>query len=149
MTDSLSGLARRSATIADAERGVDMVIADVSADRLNTTADLFNAPFSVSRARPNDRTPEQRDRAIGVCLTDCALSAQQAGRRTIAQGTGGCVVNAGSIAGETSPGRGNFVVGVTRSGVHHLTRELATEWAKHCIRVSATVPSSSRSGAAR
>jgi NAD(P)-dependent dehydrogenase (short-subunit alcohol dehydrogenase family) len=62
----------------------------------------------------------------------------------IAQQMGGSIISIGSIAGASSLGRGNFVYGVAKAGVHQMTRELATEWAKHKIRVNAILPAQMR-----
>jgi NAD(P)-dependent dehydrogenase (short-subunit alcohol dehydrogenase family) len=100
---------------------------------------LVNAPFYFDRVKPEAMTLDQWNKALSVCLTGYFLCAQAAGQRMIAQG-GGSIINIGSIAGQTSLGRGNFVYGVAKSGVHQMTRELATEWAKHGIRVNAILP---------
>jgi len=97
---------------------------------------LVNAPFYFDRVTPETLTLEQWNRALAVSLTGYFLCAQEAGRRMIASGRGGNIINIGSIAGQTSLGRGNFVYGVAKSGIHQMTRELATEWAKHKIRVT-------------
>ena len=101
---------------------------------------LVNAPFYFDRVTPESMTLEQWNHTLTVCLTGYFLCAQQAGQRMIASGKGGNIINIGSIAGVTSLGRGNFVYGVAKSGIHQMTRELATEWAKHKIRVNAILP---------
>lgn len=105
---------------------------------------LLNAPFAFTRSKPEDLTLEQWNHALSVCLTGYFLCAQEAGRRMIRQGTGGSIINIGSIAGSTALGRGNFVYSVAKGGVNQLTRELATEWAKHNIRVNAILPAQMR-----
>ena len=191
MTDSLFDLTGRIAVVVGAasglaqaialgfaERGVDLVVADINDVGLSDTvrqaealgrrvvpvhcdvsdADqvkalfqrldqeygrvdiLVNAPYTFARVTPETMTLEQWNQALAVCLTGYFLCAQEAGRRMIAQGSGGNIINIGSIAGQTSLGRGNFVYGVAKSGVHQLTRELAVEWAKHSIRVNAILP---------
>jgi NAD(P)-dependent dehydrogenase (short-subunit alcohol dehydrogenase family) len=175
-----SGIAQAIA-IGFAERGVDLVVADINDDGLADTVRqiealgrravpvhcdvsdaaqvtrlfeafdaafpridiLVNAPFAFARVKPETMTLEQWNHALAVCLTGYWLCAQEAGRRMIAQG-GGSIINIGSIAGHSSLGRGNFVYGVAKSGVHQLTRELAVEWAKHGIRVNAILPAQIR-----
>jgi NAD(P)-dependent dehydrogenase (short-subunit alcohol dehydrogenase family) len=172
-----SGLAQAIA-LGFAERGVDLVVADINDAGLSDTVRqaealgrravpvhcdvsdpdqvkalfqrldqefghvdiLVNAPYTFTRVTPETMTLEQWNQAIAVCLTGYFLCAQEAGRRMIAQGSGGNIINIGSIAGQTSLGRGNFVYGVAKSGVHQLTRELAVEWARHRIRVNAILP---------
>jgi NAD(P)-dependent dehydrogenase (short-subunit alcohol dehydrogenase family) len=105
---------------------------------------LINAPFAFTRSKPEDLTLEQWNHALSVCLTGYFLCAQAAGHRMIQQGTGGSIINIGSIAGASALGRGNFVYSIAKGGVHQLTRELATEWAKHKIRVNAILPAQMR-----
>ena len=73
-------------------------------------------------------------------LTGYFLYARGAGKRMIARGNGGAVVNVSSIASASSLGRGNLAYGASKSGVNQLTRELAVEWAHHGIRVNAIQP---------
>ena len=101
---------------------------------------LVNGPYAFTRAKPEDLTLDEWNRAISICLTGFFLCAQEAGRRMIEQGTGGSIINIGSIGGVSALGRGNFVYSIAKSGVHQMTRELATEWAQHRIRVNALVP---------
>jgi len=75
-----------------------------------------------------------------VNLTGYFLCAQAAGRRMIAAGRGGAIVNISSINGSSALGRGNLAYSVTKGGVNMLTRELAIEWAPHGIRVNAVQP---------
>lgn len=99
-----------------------------------------NAAGPVERHRPEGFPLDAWERAIRVDLTGYFLCARAAGRRMIAQGTGGSVVNLSSIAGSTALGRGNFAYSVAKGGVNQLTRELAIEWASHGIRVNAILP---------
>lgn len=101
---------------------------------------LVNGPYAFARAKPENLTLDEWNRAISVCLTGFFLCSQEAGRRMIRQGTGGSIINIGSIGGVSALGRGNFVYSIAKSGVHQMTRELATEWAQHKIRVNALVP---------
>ena len=77
---------------------------------------------------------------LATGVTASFLCAQEAGRRMIAAGRGGSIVNISSIAGATALGRGNLSHSVNKGAVHQLTRELAVEWAKHGIRVNAILP---------
>ncbi|MHB8958798.1 MAG: SDR family NAD(P)-dependent oxidoreductase [Candidatus Limnocylindrales bacterium] len=99
-----------------------------------------NAAGPVERHRPEGFPLDAWDRAIRIDLTGYFLCARAAGRRMIAQGTGGSIVNISSIAGSTALGRGNFAYSVAKGGVNQLTRELAIEWASHGIRVNAVLP---------
>jgi NAD(P)-dependent dehydrogenase (short-subunit alcohol dehydrogenase family) len=156
-----AGLAETAAEIVRLGRRAVSVQCDTSdpsqVDSLFQTLDsefgrvdiLVNAPYTFARVKPEDLTLDEWNKAIAVCLTGFFMCSQQAGRRMIAQGTGGSILNIGSIGGQNSLGRGNFVYGVAKSGVHQMTRELATEWAKHNIRVNAILPSQTRTAGVR
>ena len=73
-------------------------------------------------------------------MTCFFLTCREAGRRMIAAGRPGSIVNFGSIGGENSLGRGAMAYGVAKAGVGQLTRELAFAWARHRIRVNAVLP---------
>ncbi|PBC56155.1 2,4-dienoyl-CoA reductase [Rhodococcus sp. ACPA1] len=64
---------------------------------------------------------------------------QEFGRRVIARGTGGAILNITSTSPFTgNPGR--IHGGVGKAGVESLTKSLAVEWGPHDIRVNALAP---------
>lgn len=101
---------------------------------------LVNNVGHGSRSRPEDLALEDWDFVLRTGVTASFRCAQEAGRRMIAAGTGGSIINISSIAGALALGRGNLVHSVNKGGVNQLTRELAVEWAKHGIRVNAILP---------
>jgi NAD(P)-dependent dehydrogenase (short-subunit alcohol dehydrogenase family) len=101
------------------------------------------------RARPEDLSLEGWREVVGVNLDGTFLCTREVGRRMIARGEGGSIVNIASIAGSSALGRGNFVYSVTKGGIIQLTRELALEWSSHGIRVNAIQPAQTLTPAVR
>lgn len=102
---------------------------------------LANVPYALpSRVRPHELTLEAWDKTLAVSLTGYFQCAQQAIRRMLKQGTGGSILNIGSIAGVSALGRGNFPYSVAKGGVSQMTKELAVEYAGQGIRVNAILP---------
>lgn len=101
---------------------------------------LVNNVASGQRSRPEDLSLDDWRRVLSVILDGTFLCSQAAGRRMIARGQGGSIVNISSIAGSSALGRGNFVYSVGKGGINQFTRELAVEWSPHRIRVNAIQP---------
>jgi NAD(P)-dependent dehydrogenase (short-subunit alcohol dehydrogenase family) len=101
---------------------------------------INNAGRNPMQGRPEAFPLEIWEDVLRTNLTGYFLFARAAGKRMIAQGGGGAIVNVSSIAGASSLGRGNLAYGASKSGVNQLTRELAVEWAQHGIRVNAIQP---------
>jgi len=99
-----------------------------------------NAGGNPMQGRPEAFPLDIWESVLRTNLTGYFLFARAAGKRMIAQGHGGSIVNVSSIAGTSSLGRGNLAYGASKSGVNQLTRELAVEWAHHGIRVNAIQP---------
>lgn len=101
---------------------------------------LVNNVAAGQRSRPEALALEDWRRVMRVILDGTFLCSQEAGRRMIARGEGGSIVNISSIAGSSALGRGNFVYSVGKGGINQFTRELAVEWSVHGIRVNAIQP---------
>jgi NAD(P)-dependent dehydrogenase (short-subunit alcohol dehydrogenase family) len=110
---------------------------DEAFGRLNI---LINNVGAGARYRPEELPFEDWQRVIGISLTGTFLCAIEGGKRMIAQGTGGSIINIGSTCGMSAMGRGNLPHSVAKAGVNQLTRELAAEWGPHHIRVNAIEP---------
>jgi NAD(P)-dependent dehydrogenase (short-subunit alcohol dehydrogenase family) len=100
-----------------------------------------NAGRNAMQGKPEVFPLDIWEEVIRTNLTGYFLNARAAGKRMIARGRGGAIVNVSSIAGASSLGRGNLAYGTSKSGVNQLTRELAVEWAHRGIRVNAIQPS--------
>lgn len=101
---------------------------------------LFNNVGIGARYRPEELPLDAFKHVLDVGVTGSLQCAQLAGRRMIAAGTGGSIINISSIAGASALGRGNLAHSVNKGAVNMLTKELAVEWAKHNIRVNAILP---------
>ena len=101
---------------------------------------LVNIPFWFARARPHKMSLEDWNKTLTICLTSYFLCSKQAITRMLSQGTGGCILNIGSIAGASGMGRGNFAYSCAKAAVHEMTKELAIEYARDVIRANAISP---------
>jgi NAD(P)-dependent dehydrogenase (short-subunit alcohol dehydrogenase family) len=86
-----------------------------------------------------DVTPAEWDAVIEPNVTGTFFLTQQAGRRWIADGRPGCVVNIASTHGLVGAAE-RSTYGISKAALIHMTRMLAIEWAAHGIRVNAIAP---------
>lgn len=85
-----------------------------------------------------DHTVEDFERLTSVNFRGIFLGCKHAVLQFKAQGSGGVILNTGSVAGLV--GWGGTVYGATKGGVHQLTRGVAIECAADDIRVNAICP---------
>jgi len=104
----IEALGRRGAAIAcDNGRREDIQALFIALDRSFGQIDiLINNAGAGARKRPEDLTFEEWSHVIAVSLTGAFLCCAEAGRRMIARGTGGSIINISSIAGSSALGRG-------------------------------------------
>jgi NAD(P)-dependent dehydrogenase (short-subunit alcohol dehydrogenase family) len=94
----------------------------------------------IARTRPVlDQDAADWDAVANVDLRGAFLVAAEAGRRLVAAGRGGAIVNVASIVGlRAMPGLAAYAA--AKAGLLHLTRQMAVELARHRIRVNALAP---------
>ena len=125
----------------DASSESDVAEAFAEIDReLGRVDILVNLAYTTVFGAPEELTLADWEQAMRINLTSYFLCAQHAGRRMIAAGRGGSIVNMCSIAGTSAIGRGSFPYSVGKGAIVMLTKELALEWARHQIRVNAIQP---------
>ncbi len=82
-------------------------------------------------------------RIIDINLSSCFYFGKRVASHMIARGEGGCIINIASmnwmVIGNLSP-RHNVTYCVSKAGVAHLTRGMASEWAQYNIRVNGIAP---------
>lgn len=102
---------------------------------------LVTAAGLARRKSAEELSAEEFDLVMDVNLKGTWYCAQSVGRRMIAQGGGGRIITIGSVRGQVGHPLGYAAYGVSKGAVHLLTRQLATEWAKHGINVNCIAPS--------
>ncbi len=85
-----------------------------------------------------DVTEDEYDRTMSSSLKSVFFACQAAARVMIPQG-GGRIINIGSNFGVVAF-QGRSVYAAAKAGVHHLSRALSLEWAKHGVNVNVVAP---------
>lgn len=80
------------------------------------------------------------DRILDLNLTTAVLVSQAAARAMIAGGRGGSILNISSVRGQLGIDAGYSAYVAAKGAMDALTRQHATEWAKHGVRVNALSP---------
>ncbi len=106
---------------------------------LGTVTVLVNNSGVAATARTYEMSEEEWDRVLDTNLKGAWLVAREAARRMVAGGTPGAIVNIASIVAYGVAG-GLGAYGASKAGLAHLTRTMASELARHHIRVNAIAP---------
>ena len=127
------------------------VMCDVSQpDQIRAMFELIDAEYgridivgnvagNARRNTPLDLTPEQVEFTLQNLVVGRLVCCQEAGRRMMASGAGGSIINLVSIAGINALGRSHLAYSMGMAGAAQMTRELSTEWAAKGVRVNAIV----------
>jgi len=125
-------------------RGNVAVAADVEAafaamDHAWGGVDVVHANAGISANKPTlELGEEEWRRTIDVNLTGAFLTAQAAGRRMVAQGSGLLLFTASLYHATGGAARAAYCA--SKGGVANLARALACEWGEHGVRVNALAP---------
>lgn len=120
---------------ADVERGVAEVVAGLGGVDLLVN----NAGIGGPTASLVDTSAEDVRRVLDVNLLGAMIVARAVARVMIGQGTGGCIVNIGSIFGQQGVA-GSAAYCASKGGIALLTHSLALELAPYGVRVNTIAP---------
>jgi NAD(P)-dependent dehydrogenase (short-subunit alcohol dehydrogenase family) len=105
------------------------------------TVDILVVSAGIGLRRPAiAMEPKDWQTVIDINLSGCWFFNQAVGRRMIARGSGGSIVNIGSVVGQVGIDTGNVNYAASKGGMIGLTKCLAVEWAPFGIRVNVVAP---------
>lgn len=123
---------------ADADRAIDETL-----ERFGRVDIIVNAVGGGAGTAlyPAEEYPEDEfDRIMNLNLRSDLLPTQAAARAMIAGGRGGRVLHISSVRGQLGINQGFSAYVAAKGALNSLTRQQATEWAKHGITVNAISP---------
>jgi NAD(P)-dependent dehydrogenase (short-subunit alcohol dehydrogenase family) len=122
----------------DADRAIDETL-----DRFGRVDIIINAVGGGAGTAlyPAEEYPEAEfDRIMDLNLRSDLLSTQAAVRAMIKGGRGGRVLHISSVRGQLGINNGYLAYVAAKGAINSITRQQATEWAKHGITVNAIAP---------
>lgn len=121
------------------EDGVETLVADAIAQAGSIDILVNGAGIAEPIVRTVDQKLPDWQRVMDVNLRGTFLVSRAVGRHLLARKAGGAIVNIASVAGIVGiPGSNGY--GVSKAAIVHLTRTMATEWARKGIRVNCIAP---------
>ena len=124
----------------DVQSGASIVAAFDAAEKALGPLDIVVNNAGISIVKPSLDMPEADwDAVVDTNLRGAWLVAQTAAQRWVAAKRGGSIVNIASILGLRTIGQVAPYI-ASKAGLIHLTKALATEWARYQIRVNAICP---------
>ena len=145
------GLATAARELGALGRRVLPAVCDMSKpNQIRTMFELIDAKYgridivgnvagNARRNTPLDLTPEEVEFTLQNLVVGRLVCCQEAGRRMMASGHGGSIINLVSIAGINALGRSHLSYSMGMGAAAQMTRELSTEWAAKGVRVNAIV----------
>lgn len=136
-----SGGRAEAVTVDVSDEHAVRALIDGATERFGPLTGVVNAAATIVAAPIEETTAEQWSRVIGVNLTGTFNVCKWAVRTFLTQGDGGAIVNIGSISALTGlPGQSAYCA--SKGAVLALTRQIATDYARHGIRCNAVGPGS-------
>jgi len=122
------------------ERDVEKAVADIF-ETLGGVHVVFNNAGVCIHQDTLDATAAQWREVIEINLTGEFLICQAVGRKMIAAGIRGSIINMASMSGSiVNVPQWQASYNASKAGVIHMTRSLAVEWAPYGIRVNSISP---------
>lgn len=117
---------------------IERVVSEIH-NRFGRIDTLLNVAGVNKRKKVETFTPEEYDFILDINLRGSFFTALEVGKRMIASGKGGAIINIDSL-NTSSPLRGVLPYAISKAGISMMTRGLATEWGRYGIRVNALAP---------
>ena len=103
--------------------------------------DIMVTTAGIALRHPAEEMPiDEFQKVMNANVNGTLLCCQAAAKDMIKRGEGGNIITTGSIRGLQGHPAGYSAYGTSKGAVHLLTKQLATEWAKHKIRVNSIAP---------
>lgn len=113
---------------------------DAAEQALGPVSILVNNAGIPDAQRAHRMSLELVDAVLETNLRGPWLLATEVGRRLIASGRPGRIVNISSMSGYHTAGNAAALYSVTKAGLNRMTEALAVEWARHPINVNGIAP---------
>jgi NAD(P)-dependent dehydrogenase (short-subunit alcohol dehydrogenase family) len=123
---------------ADADRMVDEALAAYG--RVDVIVNTVGGGAGTALYPAESYPEEEWDRILDLNLRSALLPTQAAARAMIAGGEGGRVLHFSSVRGQLGIDNGFSAYVAAKGALDALTRQQATEWAKHAVTVNAISP---------
>jgi NAD(P)-dependent dehydrogenase (short-subunit alcohol dehydrogenase family) len=122
----------------EADRAIEETIA--SFGRVDIIVNAVGGGAGTALYAAEAYPEEEWDRIMDLNLRSVLLPTQAAARAMIAGGRGGRVLHISSVRGQLGINQGFSAYVAAKGALNALTRQQATEWAKHGITVNAIAP---------
>jgi len=122
----------------DANRAIDEVMARFG--RVDIIVNAVGGGAGTALYAAEDYPEDEFDRIMDLNLRSDLLPTQAAARAMIAGGNGGRVLHISSVRGQLGINQGFSAYVAAKGAINALTRQQATEWARHGINVNAIAP---------
>jgi len=122
----------------EANRAIDEVMSRFG--RVDIIVNAVGGGAGTALYAAEDYPEDEFDRIMDLNLRSDLLPTQAAARAMIAGGNGGRVLHISSVRGQLGINQGFSAYVAAKGAINALTRQQATEWARHGINVNAIAP---------